>query len=201
VFRTYKIILTYFKCFYAQCLFVKDYNFWGVIISVKLNQMKHMTPSSCNPCQKLFNAMWIFYNQTWFGFQIALWMVGSLFANNIKNYIYVYIYSWRNTTFLLKSLRSSKKYKLIKLKHVSTLQTLIQIRKNQQATNYLNFCTTYEINLIFFFKHSIFLKILKIFKHVHKTIWNLWNHLKSQQSRFNEMNKMKCDIAMIWILN
>ncbi len=167
MFRTYKIILTYFKCFYAQCLFVKDYNFWGVIISVKLNQMKHMTPSSCNPCQKLFNAMWIFYNQTWFGFQIALWMVGSLFANNIKNYIY--IYSWRNTTFLLKSLRSSKKYKLIKLKHVSTLQTLIQIRKNQQATNYLNFCTTYEIiilffsNILFFWKFwNMFIKLFEI---------------------------------------
>jgi hypothetical protein len=150
--------------FLCTMLICKVYNFWRLIISTKLNQMKHMTPSSCNPCQKFFNAIVNLFNQTWFGFQISLWMVGSLFANTIKNYIFFW-FSWCNTTFLLKSLRSSKNYKIIKLKHVSTLQTLFQIRKNQQATNYLNFFTTFEIRF-FFFKHSIF-------------FWNFLNFLNT----------------------
>ncbi len=80
------------------------------------------------------------------------------------------------------------------MKHVSTLQTLSKLEKiNKQQTVWI-FVQLMKLEL-FFFSNILFFfnKISKIFKHVHKTIWNLWKHLKSQQNRFNEMNKMKCD--------
>jgi hypothetical protein len=60
-------------------LICKVYNFSRVIISAKLNQTKHMTPSSYNPCQKLFNAIWIFSIEHDLGFKLHFeWLGVSL---------------------------------------------------------------------------------------------------------------------------
>lgn len=149
---------------------------------------------------KVFQCHVNLFNQTWFGFQIALWMVGSLFANTIKNYIYSFdfhdvtpLFYWSHWD-LPKNTRSSN---WNMFQHFKLHSKLEKINKQQTIWNFVQL-----MKLDFFFSNIFFfLKFSKFFKHVHKTIWNLWKCLKSQQSRFNEMNKMKCDLAMVQILN
>jgi hypothetical protein len=112
VFKTYKIILTYFKCFYAQCLFVKSITFEGLLSlpnlikwSIRLHHLVTLVKSFSMPCESFrLNIIWV-SNCTLNGWE-------SLCKYYLKLYILLIFMMWHHflieiIEIFLKNTRSS----------------------------------------------------------------------------------------------